>query len=186
MADFLDVFNMDKWRALLADFDAKRVQFVNELASLKTQKAANASLEQERQTLIAKAVPLQSQIDFLYNSLRTVRDWLKQIGGFFGTSSAQELNGLGIAPIALGISLAAAAVIVASIADWLKQNAAYNAKNKQALILLKAGASPDEINKALQNTPGTNSAKVFGFDIRWILAVGGLFLIGPWVLKKLK
>jgi len=185
MAEFLDVFNMDKWRTLLADFDAKRVQFVNELASLKTQKAANATLEKERQALISKAGPLQSQIDFLYNSLRTVRDWLKQIGGAF-FSSGSNLGGLGIAPIALGISLTAAAVIVAAITDWLKNAAAYNAKNRQAMILLKAGASPDEINKALQNTPGTNSAKVFGFDIRWVLAIGGLFLVGPWVLRKLK
>lgn len=186
MAEMLDVFSVDKWRALIHEFDAKRVQFINELASLKAQKAASAQLEKERQALLSKAGPLQGRIDFLYNSLRTARDWLKQIGGLLGATPEQGLSGLGIAPIALGVSLAAAAVIVASIADWLKQTAAYNAKNKQALILLKAGATPDEINKALQNQPGTNSAKVFGFDVRWVLAIGAVFLIGPLVIKKLK
>jgi len=184
--EWLDTFSAEKWRGLIRDFDAKRVQFVNELKALQVAKGANATLEKERQALVAKASPINNQITMLYNALKTVRDWLSRLGGFFGTDQGGQMNGLGLAPIAIGISLAAAAVIVASITEWLKNVAAFNAKNRQAMILLKAGASPDEISKALQNQPGTNSAKVFGFDVRWLLAIGAVFLIGPLVIKKLK
>ena len=186
MSGLIDLFSFDKWRSMIADFDAKRIRFTNELATLKSQPAASAALEGERQALIKKATLLQKEIDFLFNSLRTARDWLKQASGFFNSTPSSGLQGLGIAPLALGISLTAAAVIVASITSWLNNVAAYSAKNKQALTLLKAGATPEQINKALQNQSGSNSAKVFGFDIRWLLAIGGLFLIGPWVLRKLK
>lgn len=184
--EWLDALSADKWRALIRDFDAKRVQFVNELKALQVAKGANPTLEKERAALLTKAGTLQKQIDGLYNVLKTARDWLARLGGFFGAGQGGQMGSLGLAPVAIGVSLAAAAVIVASITDWLKNAAAFNAKNRQALLLLKAGATPEEINKALQGQPGTASSKIFGFDVRWILAIGAVFMVAPLVIKRLK
>lgn len=180
--EILDVFSADKWRALIADFDAKRVQFVNELNSLSGVKAASAALESERQALLKKANPINSQINTLYGALKSVRDWLAAIGGIFG---AKQLNGLGIAPIAIGISLGAAALIVNAITTWLRDVAAFKSKNASVAALLKAGASADDITKVL-SAGGQSSAKLFGFDVRWVLAIGALFIAGPYVVRGLE
>lgn len=180
--EMLDFLNADKWRALIADFDAKRVQFVSELSAIGKIKPANAALKAEYDALLKRAGPINTQINTLYNALKSARDWLASIGGIFGRSN---LSGLGIAPLAIGISLGAAALIVNSITSWLRDANAFKAKNQQIEALLKAGANADQIAKVISSGPGS-SAKLFGFDVRWVLAIGALFIAGPYVVRGLE
>lgn len=176
----LSLFDVEKWRGLIRDFDVKRIAFVNEIASLRNVRGANAALESERQALLAKASPIQAQVNGLYSTLKTVREWLDKIGFSLGEAQAQQM---GLAPIAIGISVGAAALIVNSITNWLRDAAAFAAKNRQIDALVKAGGTPEQVARAISSGSGQSSAKLFGFDVRWVLAIGALFIAGPYVIK---
>ena len=185
--EFFNPFNADKWRDLVNDFDRKREAFFDNLSALQQTKGATPELERERNKLIASAAPIQKNIDRLMNSLQGVRGFLKGIGRTTGLGDDLTLNDLGFVPIPLVIGLGAAAVIVSSITSWLKQAQAFAQRNEYAKTLADAGATPSEIIQATsQKPPGQSSAKIFGFDVRWLLALGGIVIIAPYALRMLE
>ena len=185
MTGFFDIFNIDGWRNLVKDFDVKHKSFVDNLNRLKTAKGATPELEARRQSLISEANPIAQNISRLRSSLQTVRSLLANTAGFFNFGSNQPMGDLGFPPVIIGIGLAAAAAIVSSITNWLTKTAKFAADNNRAQLILDAGGDADQVAKAGSLTPGS-SAKIFGFDIRWLLAVGGLVIVGPFILKKLR
>lgn len=168
----MELFNpldADKWRDLISDFDRKRIAFAENLEALNNVKGKTFALEDERKQLIKEALPIQKKIDDLMNALTPIREFLQGIGRFFGLGETPTLNDLGIAPIVLGIGIAGAAVIVNSITSWLSRVQTFSQKNMLAQTLAEQGATPQEIIKAVGGN-GT-SAKLFGFDVRWIMAI---------------
>ena len=189
MAEMFNPLDANRWRDLIADFDRKRVAFFDNLAALSKMRGATPELEQERRSLVKSADPIKKNIERLQASLEGVRGFLKGVGRFFnmGETPGQTMGHLGVAPIVLGIGIAGAAVIVKSITDWLTKTAAFAKRNEFAAQLADAGASPQEIIEATKGgIPSQSSAKIFGFDVRWLLAIGGLVVIAPFVLKQLE
>lgn len=184
----LDILDADKWRNVIRDFDAKRVEFINTLSALNATRGANASLEAKRQSLLSKASPIKNQIDALYATLKIVRSWLSSISGIFG-GAPQAMSGLGIAPLVLGISVAGAIAIINMITAWLKEAARYNAENKLAQSLMAQGASPQEILKALDKQRDAAGASFFGFDVsgwKGLAILAGVIFAGPFIVKQLQ
>ena len=168
----MEMFNpleADQWRDLISDFDRQRIAFFENLEALKNVKGQNAALENERKKLIEDAGPIEKNISRLINSLKPIRDFFQGVGRFFGLGETGALNGLGIAPIVLGIGIGGAALIVNSITSWLSRVQTFSQKNKLAETLAQQGASPQEIMKAVGGD--ASSAKLFGFDVRWIIAI---------------
>lgn len=181
----MEIFNpldADKWRELVKEFDAKRQAFFAELNALRSMRGATPDLERRRTQLIAQAGPVNAGIDTLMNAMASIRNALASVGRFFGFGNASETtNQLGFAPLLIGIGLAAAAAIVASITAWLTKTAQFKAENEKAKLLVEAGATPAQLLKV--KSGAVSSAKLFGFDVRWLLALGALALIGPYAVK---
>lgn len=178
--ELFNPFDLEKWRSLISDFDKKREAFFDNLNALQRMKGATPQLEQERQKLVKDAAPIQKNIERLMSAVQGLRGLLKGIGINIGE---QQMNAIPF--IAIGISLGAAAVIVASITNWLTKTAQFAERNKLAETLAEAGATPAEIIDAVK-VPGQSSAKVLGFDVRWLLAIGAMVIIGPTVWREIE
>ena len=184
--NFFNPLDVNKWRNLLDDFDFKRRQFFENLAVLKRQRGVTPELEDERKRLLNQSISIEKDINLLMSTANTVRGLISNLGKTFGLGNTQDtLQGLGLAPVVLVVGIGGAAVIVKSITDWLTKTSAYAARNEQARILAEAGATPDQIIDADKRYK-QSSAKIFGFDVRWLLAIGALVLAGPFVINKLQ
>jgi hypothetical protein len=175
--------DLDKWRGLIADFDKKRVEFFNRLNALKNDRGATPELEAMRRNLINQAGPVESKIAGFMETANKVRDWIRNFTPNLGATD----NHLGFAPILIGVGIGGAALIVKSITDWLTKTNPYFAAQSAAKEVRKAGGSATQVQEAAASiVDKTSSAKFFGFDVRWLLAIGAMFVVAPFVIKEVQ
>jgi len=190
MSGVLDIFNADKWRDAIRDFDAKRVKFLNEVASLTNARGATPALENERRKLLSDASPINAQIETLHKSLSGVRDALWRFGSAFGLGDARDtMAGLGVAPLIVGATLAGVAFVVNAISKWLEASANWAGKNRLAETLAKSGADADAIAKAVNQATTKEQPELFGFKVgglKWIAIIAGIVIAGPYFIKGLE
>jgi hypothetical protein len=184
--EIFNPFDAEKWRGVIADFDAKRRDFYATVTRLQ-QPAPTPALEARRQQLLSRATGLDREMNTVMNGLRVVRDALRNLGQFFGLGAmGQPLNGLGAAPILVGMGIAAVVAVIALVTSWLKDAGRYES-DRLAEQLRLAGASQEEITAALQNVK--TQPKLFGMDmgaLKWVAIIAGIAIAGPFVVKEIQ
>ena len=177
-------FDIDRWRAVLRDFDAKRDAFYATLNELR-QPVPDPALDAARRALLARAAPLQAELEKTVRSLSSVRDVLRNIAKYFTSTGAAQTLGAAFVPfVVVGVGIVTVGFVIAKITDWLKDADKWKTVRAQ----MAADWTPEEIRDAQAAAP-KEQPKLFGMDmgaLKWVAIIGGVVIAGPYVVREIE
>lgn len=184
--DTLEVKDAPSWTKFVTDFDATKRLFDDNFAGLLASGNFIRSKHPEElpvyNKMVAEGQKHQRTLNTLANIKSTVSGWLGTIGGFFSRNN--YFGDLGLVPVIWGI--AAATTALAAIGYWVKDAFQFSRRLNELQRLEAQGISPGEASRIVNRTLGTTGARLFGIDIRWLIAGGALLFFGPALMRLLK
>jgi len=184
----LNIFDADKWRDMLRNFDETRAEFLSATSDLLSRRAPTEELERQRLKLIKEARPIKVSMDALLSAMSRVRGWLKQFNFSFGggnTGLGGQMEALPL--IGIGIGLGAVALVISAAAKFIEKFKKYNFLRDQVEAAEKAGASGDAIAK-IGRAP-KQQRKILGLDsgaLPWLFGLAAIVIAGPYIMKQIE
>lgn len=169
---------MEYWRGKIRDLDAATRRFEDSRRALIEADAATLTEREraERAALLRRADGLHKQLVALHVSLLTARKWLG-MPKYGATLGAVQFA----VPVGFLAIVGSATLITSQLLAWLRDLSGSGIYDK----LVKAGVDPAKAAKIEQGRIGAQGSKIFGFDVRWLLALGAAWLAFPYVHKRL-